>query len=515
MRSKSIRLAKSAVIYIRVSTEEQARDAYGLESQERGCREFCQERGWTVEEVFRDAGVSGWADVERPGFQRMMQRVREYRDVNLVFFDYSRFGRKVLPALQAFKKLDSLGVFSVAVNNPGIDCRTAPGRTARRDELSRAEDFSDQHSEKTSARMKAAFEEGRWCRPAPLGYQSVGTKAKGRSNIVPLEPEASLVAKSFELVHLGHDSASAVLRTMTDMGLRSKKGNKLSIHVFLKMLRNPVYVGLIKSKKWGTRSGLHQPIVSEHVFRNVQLILRGKKPIAAPYQRNRKGFPLRRFLKCSECGLPLTGGSSKSATGKTYDYYNCYRCRAVKSLPTEKAAEQFLDLLKLLRPDAQFLAKFATVLRQEWDERTDSNAALVRKLTMDLHEARRSQEKLLVKYLNDDRAILPYFEQFNQKFSEDIAVLEAKIAEAEAEKATFEQLWNFSRSLLVDIATAWERANIDQKQRVQNVLFPSGLKYHPEKGILNLDNDCLFNQLEGFVSGKICLVRPERFELPT
>jgi site-specific DNA recombinase len=134
-----IRLAKSAVIYIRVSTEEQARDAYGLESQERACREFCQERGWAVREVFRDAGVSGWADVERPGFQRMMQRVREDRDVNVVFFDYSRFGRKVLPALQAFKKLDGLGVFSVAVNNFGIDCRTAPGsnREARRTQSSR------------------------------------------------------------------------------------------------------------------------------------------------------------------------------------------------------------------------------------------------------------------------------------------------------------------------------------------------------------------------------------------
>ena len=37
------------------------------------------------------------------------------------------------------------------------------------------------------------------------------------------------------------------------MGLRSRRENKLSLHVFLKMLRNPVYVGLIKSKKWGTR----------------------------------------------------------------------------------------------------------------------------------------------------------------------------------------------------------------------------------------------------------------------
>jgi site-specific DNA recombinase len=515
MRTKLIRLSQSAVIYVRVSTEEQARDAYGLESQERACREFCQERDWTVREVFRDAGVSGWADVERPGFQRMMQSLRGDRDVNLVFYDYSRFGRNVLPALQAFKKLDNLCIFSVAANNPGIDCRTAAGRTARRDELSRAEDFSDQHSEKTSARMKAAFEDGRWCRPAPLGYHSVGTKDKGRSNIVPLKHEANLVAKSFELVNLGDETASAVLQTMTGMGLRSKKGKKLTLHVFLKMLRNPVYIGLMKSRKWGTGRGLHEAIVSEHVFRNVQLILSGKKPIAAPYERNREGFPLRRFLRCSECDKSLTGGSSTSATGKTYDYYSCYRCRAVKSLPTVKAAEEFTNLLKRLRPGPVFVAKFATILKQEWGKRTTDNAALARKLSAKLQEARASQKKLLLKYLNDDKAISPYFEEFNRKFCEDIASLEAQIAEVEADKATFDQLWEFSKSLLVDIATAWERADIDQKQKVQNVLFPFGLKYHPQDGILNSDNDCLFNQLEDFVSGKMSLVRPERFELPT
>src|SRR5260370_4934431 len=246
-----IREATNAIVYLRVSTEEQVRDAYGLESQEKSCHQLCTERGWSLREVFRDAGVSGWADVGRPAFRRMMQAIRADRNSSLVFYDYSRFGRKVLPALEAFDKLDKLGVFSIAANNPGIDCRTAAGRTARRDELSRAEDFSDQHSEKTAARMKSAFENGRWCRPAPLGYHSVGTKAKGQSNIVPLEQEANLVIKAFELVQLGHDRPSTVLRMMTEMGLRSKKGKTLTLHVFLKMLRNPVYIGKMKSKKWG------------------------------------------------------------------------------------------------------------------------------------------------------------------------------------------------------------------------------------------------------------------------
>lgn len=101
---------------------------------------------------------------------------------------------------------------------------------------------------------------------------------------------------------------------MTALGLCSKKGRKLNLHVFLKMLRNPVYVGEMKSQKWGTQKGLHDPIICPHVFRNVQLILSGKKPIAAPYKRNREDFPLRRFLRCVKCGKPLTGGPQGART---------------------------------------------------------------------------------------------------------------------------------------------------------------------------------------------------------
>lgn len=42
-----------------------------------GCREFCQKRGWTVREIFRGAGVSGWAGVERPAFRRMIESIRK------------------------------------------------------------------------------------------------------------------------------------------------------------------------------------------------------------------------------------------------------------------------------------------------------------------------------------------------------------------------------------------------------------------------------------------------------
>lgn len=61
----------------------------------------------------------------------------------------------------------------------------------------------------------------------------------------------------------------------------------------------------------------------------------------------------------------------------------------------------------------------------------------------------------------------------------------------------------FVGNMLLDISAAWQRANVD------------GLKYSPEKGILNSNNDGVFNQLKDFVTGKVELARPERFELPT
>jgi site-specific DNA recombinase len=304
---------------------------------------------------------------------------------------------------------------------------------------------------------------------------------------------------------------------VTALGLRSKKGRKLNLTTFLAMLRNPVYIGTMKSKKWGMAKGLHRAIVSDRVFSDVQLILKGKKPVVAPYVQNREDFPLRRFLRCSECNRPLTGSPSRSRTGKLYDYYRCYNpeCRSIKSLRADEATAKFLELLGRLRVDSSFTTEFSTTLKEEWAKRTVDNGEIVRNLRTNLQEIRLLQDSLFTKYLKNDLNVVPRFEQMNRQYESEIEALEHQIAIADMEKATFEDLLAFSKSMLVDIPKAWVMGNVDQKQKVQNVLFPSGLRYHREKGILNSDNDCLFNQLEAFLGGKMNMVRPEGFEPPT
>jgi predicted site-specific integrase-resolvase len=97
-RSYWFRETTVVVIYLRVSSEEQARDANGIESQLSECELYCKRRGWTIGKVFKDAPASGWSGADRPQFKEMLQYLHANRNANLVFFDYSRFYRRAAPA---------------------------------------------------------------------------------------------------------------------------------------------------------------------------------------------------------------------------------------------------------------------------------------------------------------------------------------------------------------------------------------------------------------------------------
>jgi site-specific DNA recombinase len=62
--------AKKAVLYARVSTDEQARSGYSLAQQMEALRAHTAREGYDVLEEVEDAGQSG-ASLERPGMDRV------------------------------------------------------------------------------------------------------------------------------------------------------------------------------------------------------------------------------------------------------------------------------------------------------------------------------------------------------------------------------------------------------------------------------------------------------------
>ena len=66
-----------AAVYIRVSTEDQAREGFSLGEQKEKLLQLCAFKGYEVFKVYEDAGISAKDMEHRPEFQEMLQDMRD------------------------------------------------------------------------------------------------------------------------------------------------------------------------------------------------------------------------------------------------------------------------------------------------------------------------------------------------------------------------------------------------------------------------------------------------------
>jgi len=85
---------QTAVIYIRVSTDQQAREGIGLDAQLARCKALAEARGLTVMTVCREEGVSGRASLHlRPGLNKAIAECKKHNAV-LIAYSVSRIARR-------------------------------------------------------------------------------------------------------------------------------------------------------------------------------------------------------------------------------------------------------------------------------------------------------------------------------------------------------------------------------------------------------------------------------------
>lgn len=95
-----------AARYIRVSTEDQAKEGYSLETQNERLGAFCQAQGWdTFGETYKDDSTG--MDTEREGYQSMLRDVAKWDVVVAVKGD--RFHRNVDNARAFWKQMRQAG----------------------------------------------------------------------------------------------------------------------------------------------------------------------------------------------------------------------------------------------------------------------------------------------------------------------------------------------------------------------------------------------------------------------
>ncbi len=190
-----------AVVYVRVSTDEQANGPLNLSNQRIRCIEHCERNGWPIVEVFIDPGESA-RSADRPAFQKMLAFCkRRSREVGYVIVqDLSRFARNLDDQAHTINELRQIGVLLRSTSENNID-ETAAGRLSANIYGTFNQYFSDALSEKMKDRTRQAVAAGRFPWRAPIGYINFGGKVG--ANIRPDPERAPLIRMAFEMMGRG------------------------------------------------------------------------------------------------------------------------------------------------------------------------------------------------------------------------------------------------------------------------------------------------------------------------
>lgn len=117
---------QQVVGYVRVSTEEQAESALGLEAQRERIRAYCLARGWELAGMVEDAGVSA-ATLSRPGMERVRTIMRRKLAHAVVALKLDRLTRSVSDLQELLEEAERSGVALVSVSET-LDTGSAAGR---------------------------------------------------------------------------------------------------------------------------------------------------------------------------------------------------------------------------------------------------------------------------------------------------------------------------------------------------------------------------------------------------
>ena len=105
---------KIAGLYIRVSTEDQAREGFSLPEQEKRLRAMCEYKGYEIYKLYKDAGISAKTGNYRPAFEELLQDIKDKKCNTIVVLKLDRLTRSVYDMEGIMKFLDE--------NNAYLDC---------------------------------------------------------------------------------------------------------------------------------------------------------------------------------------------------------------------------------------------------------------------------------------------------------------------------------------------------------------------------------------------------------
>ena len=509
-----------ALIYCRVSDTKQKIEGSGLESQEFRCRQYAAEKGYTIDEVFRD-DVSGGGDfAKRPGMIALLSYLEKNQKTGyvVIFDDLKRLARDTMFHWQLRHAMANFGARLECLNYKFDDSpegEFVETLFAAQGQLERKQ-IGRQTRQKTQARLEAGY----YAFVAPVGYQY--RKTKGGSKMIFVdEAVAPVLREAMEGFASGRFQTKREVKYFLESCPEFPKtaSGKLGNERADKILSNPLYAGYVEYEPWGVhlRKGQHEGIISYETFLKIQERLKGRAYVPARKDLN-QDFPLRGSVAC-ECGNALTAAWSKSRTGKLHAYYLCQNRKCEykgKSIRRDVIESEFETLLKQLTPTSNLMAAASDMFETLWDHREATQHARRKTLEQESNNNRRKIDQLLDRIVDADSPLVAKaLEKRIDELQSRQHVIEEKMSRCGRPIRSYDEMYRTALQFLAQPHKMWAHGRFEDKRAVLKLTFTDRLTYVRNEGYRTPDLSLPFRLLGDDFGQKVEMVAKGGIEPPT
>ena len=373
---------KKCGLYMRVSTEDQAREGFSLPEQKERLEAYCKFKDYEIVDYYEDAGISAKTGNFRPEFERLKEDIKSKKINTVIALKLDRFTRSIYDWEEFINFLEENDAYIGCVNDD-INTTTANGKMVSRLLVSVSQNEIERTSERTKIGLAGAIKQGHIPHIAPLGY-----KHENKTLVIDYSTK-DVVVRIYELYYEGYSykKISNIFNEEKVLGKDNWRDSTIQT-----ILENEIYKGdFVHGKR--TKSPTYyenvvEPIISKEMWEDCQV---QKKKNSRSYQRTLTYLYLQK-IKCPKCNRILGGKATTKKNGKPYFYYYCNDCKiTIKENAINEYFNQFIN--ELVEYDSVVNQFFLPMIRQRFDEPKE-------KLQTEIDEQNAKLERIRKAYIN-------------------------------------------------------------------------------------------------------------------
>lgn len=302
-----------AGIYIRVSTEEQAKHGYSIESQKSRLKEWCQEHHYHIVDIYADEGKSARTKLSnRKELARLLDDVQDNKIDRIVIWRLDRWFRNVADYYRIQDILDKYNV-DWECSDEDFNTSTSNGRLYLNIKLSIAQNESDQTSDRIKFNFDNMVKNKRPISGAlPVGYKIEG---EGQNKRVVKDPDLSQMAidmfDKFEETLSLHATTQYLIETYPQRPIRYERVKH--------MIKNSMYHGEYRDVE-----DYCEPYITKERHQKIIDLIKKNQRVNVP-----SGFVFKftGLVRCYDCQLRMAGSSAgrMHADGSRFRF-GVYKC---------------------------------------------------------------------------------------------------------------------------------------------------------------------------------------------